>query len=266
MSLIPKDHIYSYSQLSGFDECPFSYYLQRIEGAEDLPNAFAEHGSLIHDILDKWAKKQLTKEQMVEEYERRYPNEVVTAFPRMLASKGYNQKAYQLGVDYFTDFDEFAGYEVISAEEEFKEPLPLADGTERPFIAYVDLVLRDKFTGSLIICDHKSKSVQAFKKAEDDMYKQQYIYSYFVHKKYNEWPKYLMFNLFKENGKRFSREFDMKIYESVIQWATDQIHKIESYDVLDWLECKEQDFFCTEICGMRKQCPNGVMKKKGKKK
>lgn len=259
MSLIPENHRYSYSQLTNIDECPFSYYLGRIERAEQVSNAFSEQGTLIHDLLDKWAKKELTKDQLVDEYIRRYPNEVVTAFPRMM--KGYTEKAYQLGIDYFTNFDEFNGYHVLGAEEEFKQPLPLSDGTERPFIAYVDLVLRDKYTNALIICDHKSKSVQAFKKAEDEMYRQQYIYSYFIHEKYGEWPKYLMFSLFKENGRRFSKEFDMKTYEATIQWATEQIHKIESYDVLEWMECKNQDFFCLNICSTRRDCPNGIERK-----
>ena len=73
MGLFDKNHVYSYSQLNSFDECKYGFYLQRIEGLEEqASNAFAERGSLIHDLLDQWAKKLLTKEQMLEEYERRY--------------------------------------------------------------------------------------------------------------------------------------------------------------------------------------------------
>jgi len=58
LSLLKTNHKYSYSQLSSFSECPFAYYLKHIEGVNEQSNGFAEQGSLIHDILDKWAKKR----------------------------------------------------------------------------------------------------------------------------------------------------------------------------------------------------------------
>ena len=197
LSLLKNGHRYSYSQLSSFSECPFAYYLKHIEGVEDKSNAFAEHGTLVHDILDKWAKKKIKIEDMAADYERRYGDEVVTSFPRFINKTAY----YEKGLEYFESFEGFPGFEIVSAEEEFNQPLKLTDGTTRPFIAYVDLVLRDEFTGGLIVMDHKSKSWTEFKKHRDEMYKQQYLYSYFVHEKYGEWPVQLGFNLFKEMGK-----------------------------------------------------------------
>lgn len=264
LSLLKDGHRYSYSQLSSFSECPFGYYLKHIEGVEDASNGFAEQGSLIHDILDKWAKKKIKKEDMAAEYVRRYPDEVVTSFPRVLTSKGYAEKTYQQGLEYFENFDEFPGFEVISAEEVFDTKLALTDGTTRPFIAIVDLVLRDEFTGGLVVMDHKSKSWATFRKERESMYKQQYLYSYFVHEKYNEWPVQLGFNLFKEGGKLDFQDFSMDKYKEIMEWATNAIHQIESYDVLDWMECKEQktpgkpDLYCAEICSSRRGCPSSI--------
>ena len=261
MGLLPDNHVYSYSQLSSFDECSYAFYLQRIEGLqEQASNAFAERGTLIHDLLDQWAKKLLTKEDMLGEYERRYSDEVVTAFPRMLAAKGYAQKAYQQGVDFLENFDEFEGYEVLSAEEKFKIDLPLSDGTTRPFVGIIDLMLREKKYGDLIICDHKSKSMTSFKKDEDKMYRQQLIYSTYVKDKYGQFPQVMMFHLFNEGGVKPQRLFSQEQYDETIEWATKQIKGIEDYTVIDWLVCKEKpDFYCWELCGSRKECPNGVM-------
>jgi hypothetical protein len=267
MSLLPEGHRYSYSQLSSFSECPFGYYLNHIELQEGKSNGFAEQGTLIHDLLDKWAKKELTIEQLPKEYERRYPDEVVTSFPRMLASKGYAEKSYQQGLEYFENFRGFPGFEVIAAEEKFDMPLELTDGTTRPFIGFIDLVLRDEFTGGLVIMDHKSKSWATFRKERESMYRQQYLYAHFVHKKYNEWPQSLMFNLFKAEGKLDEQEFSLDKYNEVMQWATDAIHQIESYEILDWMECKEQktpgkpDMYCAEICSVRGSCPNSIRRK-----
>ena len=260
MSLLKDGHRFSYSQLSSFSECPFNYYLKHIEGVEDQSNGFAEQGTLIHDILDKWAKKELKIEELATEYERRYADEVVTSFPRMLSSKGYAEKTYLQGLEYFQNFTGFPGYEVVSAEEKFDMPLKLKDGSERPFIAFVDLVLRDEFTGGLVVMDHKSKSWSTFRKERETMYKQQY----FIHEKYGEWPLSLAFNLFKENGKLDEQEFSLDKFEEVMQWATDAILQIESYNILDWMACKYQktpgkpDMFCSSICGVRSQCPNSI--------
>ena len=267
MSLLPDGHRYSYSQLSSFSECPFNYYLRHIELNEGESNGFAEQGTLIHDLLDKWAKRELTLEQLPKEYARRYPDEVVTSFPRMLASKGYAQKSYEQGLEYFENFNGFPGYKVISAEEKFDMPIKLTDGTERPFIGFVDLILRDEFTDGLVIMDHKSKSWTTFKRERESMYKQQYLYAYFVHEKFGEWPTSLVFNLFKEGGRIDEETFSMDKFNEVMQWATDAINQIESYDILDWMVCKEQktpgkpDMYCSEICSSRKLCPNSIRRK-----
>ena len=261
MGLLPEKHVYSYSQLSSFDECCYSFYLQRIEGLqEQASNAFAERGTLIHDLLDQWAKKLITKEEMLTDYERRYSVEVVTAFPRMLAAKGYAKKAYQQGIDFLENFDEFEGYDVLSAEEKFTIDLPLSDGTTRPFVGIIDLMLRDKKTNDLIICDHKSKSMTSFKKDEDKMYRQQLIYSTYVNEKYGQFPQIMMFHLFNEAGVKPQRLFSKDQDNETIEWATKQIKNMEEYSVIDWLTCKEKpDFYCWELCGSRKECPNGVM-------
>ena len=262
-----SEHRYSYSQLSSFTECPFSYYLGHIEEPrpEQAPNAWAEQGTLVHDLLDKWAKGILKKEELAEEYARRYGDEVITSFPSLLASKGYTEKTYKQGLEYFENFQGFPGYEVVSAEEECKMPLPLTDGSERPFIAFIDLILRDENTGGLVVCDHKSKSVSAFKKDRETMYKQQYIYSYFVHEKYGEWPTVLMFNLFKEQ-QTDERPFSEDEFKNTMQWATDAILEIEDRDLLSWLECKplpksgKPDLFCQSICSWRLICPQALSK------
>lgn len=265
MGLLSDKHVYSYSQLGSFDECPYSFYLQRIEKTENLAsNAFAERGSLIHDLLDKWAKGILTKEEMIPEYERRYSEEVVTAYPPFMS--GQAAKKYDEGIQFLQNFDEFRGYKVISAEEKFNIDLQLDDGSTRPFTGVVDLILRKEWTNELIICDHKSKSADAFKKAEKDMWKQQYLYSQYVYEKYGEWPSMLMFHLFGDMGSKPEKPFDLKELRESISWASDCIRKMESYTVLDWLTCKDSsDFYCQNLCSPRWDCPRSVEKPLTKK-
>lgn len=258
MGLMNEGHVYSYTQLSSVSECPYGFYLERIEKNETVSNAFAEQGTLIHELIDEWARKKLTKEQLPEEYEKRYSDTVVTQFPHILAAKGYTEKAYLLGLDYFRHFDEFAGYTILGTEEKFKIDLPLSDGTTRPFVGIIDLILQDDATGELIICDHKSKTKSSFRRSEDTMYRQQLLYAAYIKEKMDRFPDRLMFNLFKEDGEKMERPFTMEAYEETIQWATDMIHRIEEFEFIDWLETKPQDFFCLNICSVRKECPNGI--------
>lgn len=267
MSMLNTNHVYSFSQLQSFAECPYAFYLQKIERNPDMvQNAFASQGTLIHDLLDQWAKGEFTKDQLPDEYTRRYPLEVVEAWPRMLAAKGYAEKAFQLGYDYFKNFDEFKGFRVISAEERFK-----IEVEGRPFVGIMDMLVEDEQTGELVLVDHKSKSFAAFKKAEDEMYRQQYLYAKYVQEKYGKYPDRLMFNLFKEGGAKMERRFAEADYLSTLIWAGEQMTKMEEYDFVDWLTTKEvepgkPDFFCAELCSCRKICPNGQMKYTPKRK
>lgn len=254
MSFLREGHVYSYSQLSSFDECPYGFYLARIERAEQQSNGFAEYGTLIHDLLDQWAKGEVSKENLPLEYTLRYPGEVVTQFPRMLRAKGYAEKAYRQGLEYFENFDGFEGYTIIAAEEKFKTEIG-----GRPFVGVVDMILRDNATNELIVVDHKSKSKTAFRQAEKEMYRQQLLYSKYVYEQYECWPDRLMFNLFKEGGLKPEKRFLKEEYDEAIEWAITQMERMETYDLLDWFESKpEGDFFCREICSVRKHCPQGA--------
>ena len=258
MSLLPEDHVYSFTQLQSFDECKYAFYLKRVEQhEEEATNAFAEKGSLIHTLLDEWAKGLLSKQDMLTEYDRRYGEEVQTAWPRMM--KGYAQKAYQQGYEFLKNFDEFAGYSVLGAEQKYNSEIQLSDGSSRPFVGVVDLIVTEDATGDLVIFDHKSKGKQSFKKAENDMYMQLYMYAQYVKEKFGKWPAKLGFHLFNQEGLKVTRPFDPSEYEKVMKWAASRIEQIEEATVLEMLECKEKpDFYCRELCPYRKSiCPMG---------
>ena len=256
MSLIGEDHVYSYSQLTQFAECPFSFYLERIEKVPKASSAFAEQGTLMHQILDEWARGEIAVEDMPAEFEKRYPEVVVTQFPPILAAKGYSRKNYEQCLEYLRNFDGFKDLEIIGTETKFETTL-----ADRPFMGVVDMVARDKETGDFIVLDHKSKSLSSFRKTEEEMYRQQYVYSKYVREKYGVWPTMLMFNLFKENGARMKKHFDANEYEKTLRWARGIMEKIEAFDMFDWLQSKEKsDFFCKELCNVRHECPISIEK------
>lgn len=251
MGLIELDH-YSFSRLNQVSECPYAMYLEKIEGVEQEQNAFSQNGQLVHNILDTWAKGNLDGSLLGFEYEERYPNEVTARWPKMFGND-LGKSTYTKILDYFNNFPGFDGYEIIDSEHKFETDI---DG--RTFVGIIDMILRDKETGEYAILDHKSKSISAFRKAQDHMYLQPLLYSKHFYEQYGFFPKKLMFNLFKEGGRIMSRDFNIDDYNAALDWAREQIRKIETYDIVDWFETKpSSDIFCQHICSYRFQCPNG---------
>lgn len=261
---IDKRHRYSYSQLTQVDSCPYAYYLNKIEHKEGLSNIFAEIGSLTHDILDEWGKGQFeTTDEMADEFLFRFDLEVVTPPPARLAKLGWVDKQRNNLEDFFRNFDEFKGYKILSTEESFEVEI-----AGRRFVGIVDMICEENDTGALVIYDHKSKKIADFKEHEDEMYKQQYLYAKYVYEKYGRYPDKLAFHLFKENGAKFERPFDLNDYNATLEWAVHQMEKIESNEMMDWMICMEQPtkkngtpddcFFCENICSYRNICPFGI--------
>ena len=244
------DH-YSYSTLKQFETCPYAFYLDKMEKMPSVDNAFAQHGTLCHALIEEWAGGLLRIEDLPSEYEMRYPSEVTRQFPKFLAHGQYKSQTYDKGLAYFTHFDGFAGYEIVAAEKPFE-----VDLEGRKFVGIIDLILKDS-EGRAIICDHKSKSLASFKKNEHDMYRQQYLYSIAYHDWYGEYPEFLMFNLFQA-GETTQKPFDENDFNEAKTWAVSVMNRIETADLMDLLNPKTKDvMYCGNLCNVREHCENG---------
>lgn len=254
---------YSYSQLTQIDDCPYSYYLNKIDRHEGLSNIFAEIGSLSHDILDEWGKGKFEdNDEMAEEFLERFPLEVVSPPPAVM-KPGWVDNQKNTMEEFFRNFDQFPGYKILATEQQFE-----IEVAGRPFVGIVDMICEEVDTGALVIFDHKSKKADDLKKHAKEMYRQQYLYAKFVKEQYGKFPDKLAFHLFKAGGARFEIPFDIKEYEATLKWAEKQMEKIESFTIMDWMETKPQpttkdgreaeDYFCVNICSFRNICPNGI--------
>lgn len=248
------NHTYSYTQLSQFRQCPYAYFLERIyrdengDKLEQQGNPFSENGSLVHDLLDKWAKHEIAADKLAEEYVRRYPDEVVSPFPAFM--KGQYEKLMAKGEYYFQMFDEFAGKEIVSTEHKFKTDL-----CGRKFTGIIDMVVTEN--DQLIVLDHKSKSLSSFRKSEQDMYRQLYLYSDYVKKWLGRYPDTLMFNLFNECGTLKSKQFSQAEFDECVRWADETMTMIENATELDYMDTNPDQFFCQNLCSVREYCEEG---------
>lgn len=252
---------WSYSRLHCYETCPASFKRLYLDHCNKSENAFAQFGSLCHSILEDYENGKLVEYELADEYNNRWNEYVTEDFPpSRWGSMG--DKYYGKGSDYFAEFDGFPeNWEIIGAEIDAEFDLD-----DIHVVGFLDLLVRDKSDGKLIVVDHKSKA--GFKtEAEKREYAiQLYLYSVWVYNTYHEYPKELKFNMFREK-EIVTIPFNHDDYLSAIQWAHDIVGRIYS-DVDFWdkielqyekagkeiSEFNHNDFFCNNLCSCRREC------------
>lgn len=267
MSTLFKEKIdqmrWSYSRINSYDQCPKMFYLTYIDKDKDkeLDSAFSQWGDLCHNLLDEYAKGNLMACELGDAYEDKYPEFMTELFPPNKWSD-LNETYYLNGKDYFNDFDGFPeNWEIIGSEIAVELCI-----CGFQVVGYIDLLVRDKDDGKLIVVDHKSKS--KFKNPEEQEHYsyQLYFYSQWVFENYGEYPKQLIFNMFRAR-KFVIIPFSNNNLEKAKQWLLKNIGKIyEDEDFKDKVEISyllknkeipeylQPDFFCSQLCSVRYRC------------
>ena len=247
---------WSYSRLSCFEHCQYEFYLNYIINDDDIylaeGNFFAEVGSFVHEILAKIFERTLPPSEALDYFIDNYADNVFYT-----ARDTVMQNTYQACIDYFAneDFSWLDKYEVLGVEKEVS--CTIGDCS---FVGFIDLLLRDKHDGKIIVVDHKSASYPLKQNGEvkknsersfNSYKKQMYLYSYAVKQLYGEYPKELWWNHFKEGGKVAKVQFSISEYNSTLQWVTDTIDRIKTEEDF---EPSLEFFYCNTLCNFRHSC------------
>jgi len=183
--------------------------------------------------------------ELADAFKERFDTEVVHYFPPFPRDMG--QRYFDAGLRYFTTFDGFGSqYEVIAVEQRFE----LNIGGHR-FIGVMDLVLREKTTGEMVVIDHKSKSAKVMRQHMNVYRKQLYLYAAAVEQIYGEAPSRICFNLFREQ-EMVTEVYDAGIMRDVLAWTK---HTIEAIMADTAWEAKPSKYFCDHICASADHCP-----------
>lgn len=256
MKHLPNDFRWSFSKLSSFEHCPMAFYLEYVcnpSRDDEIPNFFSEYGSFAHKLLEGYFKNEIPQFLLAEEWSSGYEEAVKCPPPPF--PRGYGEKAYNAGLEYFETFDGFGDeWETISVEEKF-----VINIGGYKMVGIADLVLRNKETGEYWIIDHKSKSASSMSKDLQTYRHQLYIYAMWLKEKYGVYPAKLSFNLFKEK-KMVDEIFSEDQIEATTQWVLGLINRIETCDLFeDWATCikddaEREDYYCKNICGCNDRC------------
>ena len=241
---------YSYSKIKNFKECKYGFYRNYYENDKDKFNhGTSEFGSFSHEILEKYAKGELESYEMLPYYIENYDENVKSTMVLKMSesfSKDFSEDYFNSGKEYFKTFDGFGDIDIIESEYEFDEEI------DNKFIltGKIDLIAKD-VDGNLIIIDHKSKSRFKNKSEKEEYARQLYIYAFGIYRKYSQFPKKLIFNMFRtQNWVVF--DFDKEKYEETMKWVSDSVYEIES--CINFQPDGLNSFYCVNFCPYLNNC------------
>lgn len=234
---------YSYSQLNTFHDCPYAWSRLYLDHVPRSANFFAEYGTIIHSVLEEFAKGELQRDALRDVFEWRFDTEIVETPP-------YNKyvelgpKYRQQGLDFFENFEGFDGLEIIGVEQHFK-----LDFDSYFLQGFIDLVYRNR-DGKLICRDWKSGSKWT-KRDIAEHAKQLYLYSAYCLEAYGQYPDQMEFFHFREGNKKSIIPFKEEDYWAARRWADEMAEAIAN----SWCyEHHEDQFFCDNLCSCRSVC------------
>lgn len=232
---------WSFSRLNTYFTCPRAFKLQYIDKAKQRNNAFAEFGSYVHEIFEKFYSNEWSCFELAFRYDAGYADNVITPFPFQKMGVGY----YNKGLVYFENFkNPFEDFEVLGVEQNIEVEI---NGFK--FTGFIDLVLKND--DGIIIVDHKSKKELKDGDELDHYLMQLYLYSIWVHDHYGEYPKHLAFNMFRA-GEIKTTVFSTEKLEKAKDWFTGLINEI--YEDKHFVAVYPSDFYCKNLCSVYEQC------------
>lgn len=242
---------FSYSNVNTFETCPYAWkltYLDKITKRE--PNAFAEFGTFLHEIMEMWFLGKLDIFDVGDYYKENYHSRVVTPFPPY--PKGMAENYYDYGIEFLDglDFDK-DNYELVSTEEYIDYNI-----NDLKLVVKPDIILGDKINGGYILMDYKTANPrkQNGKLDQDkiDGYlKQLRLYSFYIEKVKKIKISKLFIWFIRGNEKLFYNYLDID-GNKTNEWFKSVISKIKAEKKFQ--ANPSNKYFCDNLCGARSIC------------
>ena len=109
---------WSFSRLNSYYNCAYEWYLHYLECSKAENGFFGEYGSLIHKILEKYIKGELSLFDLNQYYEENF-NESVPHDAPPNKYVDIRQSYYDKGIEYLNNIDlDLDRYEILGVEKE----------------------------------------------------------------------------------------------------------------------------------------------------
>ena len=247
---------WSFSRLNAFEQCPKMYELAYVKRLDGVSNFFADFGQFVHKIYEMYARKELKRNQLLAYYKEHWDESVVTPAPSS-AWVDFAASWYDKGRAAMKSPPLLREYEILGVEEMVHFKVAGEDA-----VGFIDLLLRRKKDGAIVILDHKSgKAVKILRNGNVSKtdatrfagYRHQlYLYSIPVIEKYGRVDS-LSWNFFND-GTTYTIPWTQEACDETVAWA-ENIQKAIA-ECKSWERCGG-GFFCDYICAQRRNCLGG---------
>lgn len=238
---------FSYSSLSTFHTCKYSWYLTYIEKVSRAGNWWADYGTLIHQTMEKYFAEELETFELTDYVFENY-EDIIQSKPSFLVK----EDVYIADTKRF--FDEFRfprdDYEVKFIEDKIDVDL------EYKLVVKPDLVLKEKATGKHILIDYKTSLI--YKKGKLDEEKltgyvyQMTMYSIFLRNIGIEIDEVWLWFIRDTGDKVFYKFIPTdELQREVDKWILDTITAIRNEEEFT---PNINKFFCQNLCSVSKFC------------
>lgn len=242
--------VWSYSRLTAYEHCPYSWYRRYIECEAGEGSFYADNGKAMHEVFDALVKGDVSLEDAPSLYLEKY-NAITTEVKHDIMDK-----TFDVCINYLCNIsdDVLNGYEIVGSEIKLDF---LVYGFN--FTGFADLLLRDG-NGDLIVVDHKSsdpflkKNGEPYAKTKEQFenyVRQLSLYCYGIGQVYGEVPTKIVFHHFKNDGKLTVIPVNKKLIDDAVEWCISIIEKIYNDESF---EAKPKTGFCYRLCDYRKDC------------
>lgn len=247
---------FSYSSLTTYETCPYSFKLTYIDKCERMDNFYGQYGNLIHDTLYQYFAGNLDMFELSGYFKDNY-TERVSAFPPPYPA-GMDEKYRDGGIEFFDNFSfEKENYDILLNEEKIE--FDFDDGVQ--FIGKPDLVLFNKNTGNFILVDYKTSAPFKIDKRNgketvdqnklDGYYKQMYIYTYIL-RNYKFTPIDKITLWFTRPDRKHTISWNEDDEEAAVEWLHKMVHKIRTDE--KFMYNNNNAYFCNQLCSVRESC------------
>jgi len=242
---------FSYSSVTSFITCPYMFKLTYIDSKTRSNNWYAEFGSFMHLILEKFFKNELDIMELSEFYKDNYTKNVLANPP--LYPAGISERYYNDGLKFFDEFDfDKSIYDILFIEDKVDAVLNGSKLVIKP-----DIILREKSSGNTILMDYKTsnpyKNNKIDSKKIEDYKKQMYLYAYFIN--HTTQFKIDKIKLWFVRINEFV-EFDYVEEEAgdVVNWFYNGIMNIQLEEDFPHADTVKNKFFCQNLCSVSEFC------------
>jgi hypothetical protein len=250
-----EEMVWSFSRINY--SCLSDFYQNYILGREGISNGWSDYGTFLHDLMEKAAKKSISRKEAEICFDSGWDSVETPGFPRFSIDlkPHYKKKCKPF---FSPDNKRWLQGDTLSVEEHLVFTLP--GGAKMQ--GYLDRV-----TSEVSIRDYKI-SKKFTKKNKKEKARQLYLYAFGYHQVHGVYPEWLIFEFFQDWLSPERIKFKIEDMQEAIYWAEARIETlldlIDRSDTEKGLfmpgeELKEKngsrDFFCMNLCSYREDCP-----------